>query len=97
MHCNVLLTFPWKTKLKLFHRPVARTGSHHTVHAQMHLTNYCYPDGRASIIQLLEAKIKIKEENGEAVTLKAEKHQDKVASGDARKREKDTNQKLIGR
>ena len=82
-------------KLKLHSRPVSRTGSYHTSHAQRHLTNCCNPDGRASITQLLEAKIKIKEENEEAVTLKAENIKKKSHQVVNAKEKKDTNQKFI--
>jgi len=48
----------------------------------------CNPDGRASIAQRIEEKIKIKEENEVVVTMKAEKYQEELASGRKRKREK---------
>ena len=44
MDCNMFLTFPWKMKLKLIHRPVAGTGLCHAAHVQRRLTNYCNPD-----------------------------------------------------
>ena len=50
--------------------------------------NYCDPDGRASIAQRTEEKIKIKEEHEEVVALKTGKHQEELTSGRKCKREK---------
>ena len=71
-HCKELLTFPWKTKEKLCSRPTTRPGSHCTARAQRHLDKWCNTEGRASIDQCTNEKIRIKEEHEEEVALKAE-------------------------
>ena len=85
-HCDKCLSFPWKTKGTLHDRPIPGTGSRRTAHAQRRLVSHCNPDGRSSITQLAEEKIKIKEENEVAVTMKAEKCQEELASGRKRKK-----------
>ena len=89
-HCDKTLSFPWKTKGTLHDKPIPGIGSCHTIHAQRRLMNYCNPDGRSSIAQRIEEKIKIKEENEVAVTMKAEKYQEELDSGRKSEREKRT-------
>ena len=50
-YCKELLTFPCKTKEKLFSRPTNGPGSHHTARAQRYLEKWCNTDGLASIAQ----------------------------------------------
>ena len=70
-HCKKLLTFPWKTKEKPCSMPISGLGSHRTVCAQRYLDKWCYAEGRASISQCTNEKIRTKEEHEESATLKA--------------------------
>ena len=61
-HCKALLTFPWKTKEKLFSRPTDGLGSCHTACAQRHMEKWCNAPGLASIAQRINEKNRIKEQ-----------------------------------
>ena len=93
-HCKKLLIFTWKTKEKLHSRPTNGLGSCHTAHVQRRLGKWCNAEGRASIAQRTNEKIRIKEQHEEEVTAKAEKHQQDVALGSERKRGGGNQQKM---